>query len=53
MTIKIDLRVPPCKPVPEVTAFIQECEAAGFNGVEYWIPKCLSGTFSSQWRMHF
>ena len=33
MTIKIDLRVPPCKPVPEVTAFIQECEAAGFNGV--------------------
>ena len=33
MTIKIDLRVPPCKPVPEVTAFVKECEEAGFDGV--------------------
>ena len=33
MAIKIDLRVPPCKPVPEVTAFVQECEEAGFDGV--------------------
>ncbi|MQG48127.1 MAG: LLM class flavin-dependent oxidoreductase [SAR202 cluster bacterium] len=33
MAIKIDLRVPPCKPVPEVTAFVQECEDAGFDGV--------------------
>ena len=33
MAIKIDLRVPPCKPVPEITAFVQECEDAGFDGV--------------------
>ena len=33
MAIKIDLRVPPCKPVPEVTAFVKECEEAGFDGV--------------------
>ena len=33
MAIKIDLRVPPCKPIPEVTAFVKECEDAGFNGV--------------------
>ena len=33
MAIKIDLRVPPCKPVPEVTAFVKECEDAGFDGV--------------------
>jgi 5,10-methylenetetrahydromethanopterin reductase len=33
MAIKIDLRVPPCKPIPEVTAFVKECEEAGFNGV--------------------
>jgi 5,10-methylenetetrahydromethanopterin reductase len=33
MAIKIDLRVPPCKPVPEVTAFVQDCEEAGFDGV--------------------
>ena len=33
MAIKIDLRVPPCKPVPEVTAFVQKCEDAGFDGV--------------------
>jgi len=33
MAIKIDLRVPPCKPIPEITAFVKECEDAGFNGV--------------------
>ncbi len=33
MAIKIDLRVPPCKPVPEITAFVKECEDAGFDGV--------------------
>ncbi|PKB71186.1 MAG: hypothetical protein BZY87_06870 [SAR202 cluster bacterium Io17-Chloro-G6] len=33
MAIKIDLRVPPCKPVPEVTAFVNQCEEAGFHGV--------------------
>ena len=33
MAIKIDLRVPPCKPIPEITAFVQECEDAGFDGV--------------------
>ena len=33
MAIKIDLRVPPCKPVPEVTDFVKECEDAGFDGV--------------------
>jgi len=33
MAIKIDLRVPPCKPIPEVTAFVKECEDAGFSGV--------------------
>ncbi len=39
MAIKIDLRVPPCKPVPEVTAFVKECEDAGFNGVGMIYPK--------------
>jgi 5,10-methylenetetrahydromethanopterin reductase len=33
VAIKIDLRVPPCKPVSEVTAFVKECEDAGFDGV--------------------
>ena len=33
MAIKIDLRVPPCKPITEVTAFVKECEDAGFDGV--------------------
>ena len=33
MAIKIDLRVPPCKPLPEITAFVKECEDAGFDGV--------------------
>jgi len=33
MAIKIDLRVPPCKPLPEITAFVKECEDVGFDGV--------------------
>lgn len=33
MPIKIDLRVPPCHPVPMVADFVQQCETAGFNGV--------------------
>ena len=33
MALKIDLRVPPCAPVNEVSAFVRECEEAGFNGV--------------------
>lgn len=33
MTIKIDLRVPPCRPAPEVADFVRQCENAGFNGV--------------------
>ena len=33
MAIQIDLRVPPCEPVPKVAAFVRECEAAGFDGV--------------------
>ena len=33
MAIKIDLRVPPCKPVPVVADFIRQCEDAGFDGV--------------------
>ena len=33
MAIKIDLRVPPCKPLPEITAFVKQCENAGFDGV--------------------
>ncbi len=33
MAIKIDLRVPPCKPVPDVAQFVSRCEVAGFDGV--------------------
>ena len=33
MSIKIDLRVPPCRPGPEVADFVKQCEDAGFNGV--------------------
>ena len=32
MSIKIDLRVPPCKPMPMVADFVKQCEDAGFNG---------------------
>ena len=31
--MKIDLRVPPCKPATETAKFIKECEEAGFAGV--------------------
>lgn len=31
--MKIDLRVPPCKPVDETADFIKQCEEAGFAGV--------------------
>ena len=33
MAIKIDLRVPPCAPVADVTRFVSRCEEAGFDGV--------------------
>ena len=33
MSIKIDLRVPPCKPMPMVADFVKQCEDAGFSGV--------------------
>ncbi|MDA0733455.1 MAG: LLM class flavin-dependent oxidoreductase [Chloroflexi bacterium] len=33
MAIQIDLRVPPCAPVPEVGKFAALCETAGFDGV--------------------
>ena len=33
MAIKIDLRVPPCKPVHDVARFVSRCEVAGFDGV--------------------
>ncbi len=33
MSIMIDLRVPPCKPAPEVADFVLQCEEAGFDGV--------------------
>ena len=33
MSIKIDLRVPPCKPLPQVADFVKQCEDAGFSGV--------------------
>ena len=33
MSIKIDLRVPPCKPGPMVADFVKQCEDAGFDGV--------------------
>ena len=33
MSIKIDLRVPPCKPAPVVADFVKQCEDAGFDGV--------------------
>ncbi len=33
MAIQIDLRVPPCTPVSEVSQFVSRCEAAGFDGV--------------------
>lgn len=33
MSIKIDLRVPPCRPAPQVADFVQQCESAGFDGV--------------------
>ena len=33
MSIKIDLRVPPCRPGPEVADFVKQCEDAGFHGV--------------------
>src|ERR671939_234665 len=31
--MRIDLRVPVGRPLPEVADFIRECEAAGFDGV--------------------
>ena len=31
--MKIDLRVPPCKPANETAEFIKQCEDAGFAGV--------------------
>jgi 5,10-methylenetetrahydromethanopterin reductase len=33
MAIQIDLRVPPCAPVPQVAKFARLCEMAGFDGV--------------------
>ena len=33
MTIKVDIRVPVGRPVPEVVDFIATCERAGFHGV--------------------
>jgi len=33
MGLKIDLRVPPCAPAPEVASFVRQCEEAGFDGV--------------------
>jgi len=33
MAIQIDLRVPPCAPVPEVAKFAALCETTGFDGV--------------------
>ena len=33
MSIKIDLRVPPCEPAPVVADFVKQCEDAGFDGV--------------------
>lgn len=33
MSIKIDLRVPPCGPATEVAEFVRQCEQAGFDGV--------------------
>ena len=33
MSIKFDLRVPPCAPVTEVASFVRRCEEAGFDGV--------------------
>ena len=33
MAIKIDLRVPHCKPLPEIADFVSKCEDAGFDGV--------------------
>lgn len=33
MAIKIDLRVPPCKPALVVADFVRQCEEAGFDGV--------------------
>lgn len=33
MTIKVDIRVPVGRPLPELAAFIRSCEDAGFHGV--------------------
>lgn len=33
MTIKVDIRVPVGRPLPELAAFIRTCEDAGFHGV--------------------
>ena len=33
MAIKIDLQVPPCKPVSDVAQFVSQCEEACFDGV--------------------
>lgn len=33
MTIKVDIRVPVGRPLPELTSFIASCEDAGFHGV--------------------
>ncbi|QRP43483.1 LLM class flavin-dependent oxidoreductase [Amycolatopsis sp. FDAARGOS 1241] len=33
MTVKVDIRVPVGRPLPELTKFIVSCEEAGFNGV--------------------
>ncbi|MFN8556749.1 MAG: LLM class flavin-dependent oxidoreductase [Dehalococcoidia bacterium] len=35
MPFQVSIRVPPFAPVPEVTAFTQRCEEAGFDGVGY------------------
>jgi 5,10-methylenetetrahydromethanopterin reductase len=33
MTIKVDIRVPVGRPLPELVEFIKSCEDAGFHGV--------------------
>ena len=35
MSLKIDLRVPPCAPANEVADFVRQCEEAGFDGVGF------------------
>ena len=33
MALRVDLRVPACRPVPEVVDFVRQCEDAGLDGV--------------------